>query len=490
MTSAAPTILALQTDSAWAVIVVVSAVTLVLVGVLRRLINRPGGLASGLLLGLPLILPLVAAFAYRHPVLPEIAVLRPASLALARGPGRTLEHLLLLKDRHAHVVVPYALSASTGSWLLGIATVMSALMLLRRGLGSLAIRRLVRSCDAPQGDRAAALRAVTLALARRAGLRRTPDVLVLPRGTQGVFATAGGAGHILISRDLLGGLSPPELEAILAHEIAHLHAKDVRLVSAAGFLRDVVVWNPVAHLAYRHLTVDRELEADRRAADLTGAPLAVASSLLKMCELMRRRGSFVPQAALGFWPNRGRVSRRVRNLIAIADGGPSAPTMTCAPFVAAALLAAVLALQVGVKMAQEDHGALALVWGAPVSHTDVWTARTETWGIQKRTAAHRGPEAASPAPRSSRVDESDRPEPLARVTYADLEAARAVSEPDLDKWMRAVTRLAHRRGLSTAALRLQTRGWRVLPLFSEPDIGPFGVYRMEQQPLRPKLIQP
>ena len=77
-----PTILALQADSAWFVIVAVSLVTLPVVLLLRRLIDRPGGLASGILLSLPLALPLVAAVLYGHPVLPEIAVLRPALQAV------------------------------------------------------------------------------------------------------------------------------------------------------------------------------------------------------------------------------------------------------------------------------------------------------------------------------------------------------------------------------------------------------------------------
>ncbi|MGH2820048.1 MAG: hypothetical protein ACRDJ5_05285 [Actinomycetota bacterium] len=48
MISASPTILAVETDSAWAVVLVVSLVTLPTVLVLRRLINRPGGAAAGL----------------------------------------------------------------------------------------------------------------------------------------------------------------------------------------------------------------------------------------------------------------------------------------------------------------------------------------------------------------------------------------------------------------------------------------------------------
>ncbi len=70
MVSAAPTILALETDSAWVIVVAVSLVTLPAAMLLRRLIARPGGAAAGVLLALPLFLPVVAALAFQRAVLP------------------------------------------------------------------------------------------------------------------------------------------------------------------------------------------------------------------------------------------------------------------------------------------------------------------------------------------------------------------------------------------------------------------------------------
>ena len=79
MTSAAPTLLAVETNSAWVVIPLVSLVSFLAAVLLRRIINRPGGFMSGLLLVLPLVLPIVAAIVYEHGVLPEIAVMQPVS---------------------------------------------------------------------------------------------------------------------------------------------------------------------------------------------------------------------------------------------------------------------------------------------------------------------------------------------------------------------------------------------------------------------------
>ena len=103
MDSAAPTVLALETDSAWAVILAVSAGTLVAAVVLHRLIARPGGLASAALLATPLVLPLAAAAAYERALLPELAVLRPAGEVMLER-SRDLLHLFLLPDPTNHSV--------------------------------------------------------------------------------------------------------------------------------------------------------------------------------------------------------------------------------------------------------------------------------------------------------------------------------------------------------------------------------------------------
>jgi hypothetical protein len=109
--SAAPKILAFETGSAWAVILAVSLVTLPLALLLRRLIARPGGFASGLLVSLPLIMPLVAAVAYGRGAFPEVAVLKPIGPALIEQ-SRDLGSFLLVWDRDSGVYLPYAVLGS------------------------------------------------------------------------------------------------------------------------------------------------------------------------------------------------------------------------------------------------------------------------------------------------------------------------------------------------------------------------------------------
>ena len=364
MIGAAPTILTLETDSAWLVIIAVSVVTFPVVFLLHRLIGRPGGLASGIFLSLPLTLPLVAALLYSHAVLPQVAVMKPAVPALFRRSGDLL-HLLLLSQGRARTVVPYALSGSAGPWLLLIGAALSSFMVLRRFLGHLAVRRVLKRCTGLQGDDEARVIPMLTRLAQGAGLARRPEVLILRDGATGAFTTGGRRPRIVLSEDLLEQLDDSELEAILAHEIAHIQAFDVPLMIAAGTLRDVVAWNPFAHVAYKRLASDRESEADVRAAAMTRNPLAMASGLLKMCDLMRRNGTMQHRVSVAFLRSRGPTARRVSRLITLADGGTSVAQAGWFPYVVAACLAVVLGLQVVALEGGHDREALAVVWGKP-----------------------------------------------------------------------------------------------------------------------------
>ena len=465
MVSAAPTILALETDSAWVMVLAVSAVTLTAALVLRRLIGRPGGVGAGLLLALPLLLPIVAALAFERAVLPEIAVLKPVGAALLDGSGRLL-HVLLVSDGASNRVVPYAFSGSAGPWLLLIGLSVSAFMLLRRLVGTVMVRRLLRRCR-PLGRGEVETRALERAegLARAVGLRKPPDLLVLPPGLPGAFVVGARRPRVLISPDLLELLEEDELEAVLAHEIAHLESRDVPVAVGAGLLRDMVAWNPLAHIAFRRLLADRELEADRRAASLTGRPLELASGLLKMCKLVRGARARTAWAGLGAVRPGGRVSRRVGNLLALADGRLEPVSPGKLPYLAAALLVAMLGLQAGARLAAQDATAFAIVVGNTSSlDGSPWAPKRE-----RSRALRQQQNDGTSAARGGRVARTPRyPELLDGV----------VKEKDLPRWVRTLERLAARLNVSPTTLRWQARA---VPLLDQSTVGPISFIRMETQ---------
>ncbi|MDW7980637.1 MAG: M48 family metallopeptidase [Verrucomicrobiales bacterium] len=177
------------------------------------------------------------------------------------------------------------------------------------------------------------LRQRLIALAQRAGVR-IRDIEVMDgsrrsRHSNAFFTGLGPFRKIVLFDTLVGQLSPPELEAVLAHEIGHFKLKHVPIriaVSAAGALLGfwavsillrsnafyeafgfepgsvapalllsgllagtVAFWlMPLAQwLARRH-----EHAADKFAARLTGGPAALISALRKLEE--KNLGNLVP----------------------------------------------------------------------------------------------------------------------------------------------------------------------------------------------------
>jgi len=459
--SAGPTILSVEPDSAWVVIFVVSFVTYFAALVLRKVIRGPGGISSGVFLALPLVLPLLAAVAYAGSALPEIGVLQPAGRAVRERSGELL-HLLLLADVESGVVTPYALSGTAGSWILGFGIAVSSFMLLRRAFGAIAVRRLLARCERPSGIMRRRLAATVERLTAMTALRSAPEVLLLPPGVPGAFASGARRHRILIARELLSTLDESELQAILAHEIAHLEARDCQVMFGAGFLRDLVAWNPVAHLAFHHLVTDRELEADRRAASMTGRPLAVASSLLKVCEMVRHSKPR-HRTVIAFMRPGSKINRRVTNLLALADTGPILGPPRHLPYVMAAVLLAVIGLEAGQRIATENASGLAIMWGAPSTAEDV--GGRELFRRLKQPPAAKGADDVKPR------------------YYSALANRSLLRDRDVDNWIRAMTKWASTQNRALVRLRWESRqDWRAVPLFNE-KVGPFDLYTIQRQPL-------
>lgn len=167
--------------------------------------------------------------------------------------------------------------------------------------------RRLHPADAPE------LFAVVYDVCRRAGLRRMPQVYLLP-GEHAMNAFALGSPDdpvITLTRGLLDGMTRSEVAAIIAHEIAHICNGDasimalagglhrsIRLVSAAslaGMPRRMAVapetatliWllqaaPAIAELLCLALSRIRELAADAFALDLIAEPHTLASALEKL----------------------------------------------------------------------------------------------------------------------------------------------------------------------------------------------------------------
>lgn len=481
MISAAPTIVALQTDSAWVVVLAVSLVTFPIVVLLRRFIARPGGLMSGILLALPLSLPLMAAAVFQQAVFPEFAVLRPADPAILRDP-----HLFLLHDAESSMLIPYRMIGVSGMWILVVAGLASLFLLMRRFVFAAAARNLMRRCIPARGLARERLTRPVQSISRELGLKRIPEVFVLPADKHGVFCSRRSGGQIFFSRELLRTLDDEELRAVIAHEVAHLRARDTIVTFIAGLLRDVVAWNPIAHMAHNRLLADREMEADRVAASVTG-PLPVAAGLVKVCKAMNGRRSPAQSATMALLRPRRSVARRVRALLALADSPQRSLASEGTPYVLAALLAAILGLQVGAQLAEQEDGFHALVLGAPnVSSVSAWpsdedvAARAELAGAaSKKSGPKKALKEARRAARDARI---------ASIQGAQRNGPYGFGEEELPRWLRTVASVASLRGSAgQGAVQDPPRVWRAdLP---RSNFGPISVVVIETEVLEQEALR-
>ncbi|MFH1141909.1 MAG: M56 family metallopeptidase [Chloroflexota bacterium] len=114
---------------------------------------------------------------------------------------------------------------------------------------------------------------------------------------------------LVVSPSLVEVLDEEELEACLAHELAHLKHRDNWTGWLFLALRAAQFYNPVAMLVARHMLQDNERACDERAASLAGKPLALASSLVKV--FRETEAQVTPSGPPGW---RGWVSSRVTAL--------------------------------------------------------------------------------------------------------------------------------------------------------------------------------
>ncbi|MFP8952004.1 M48 family metalloprotease [Natrialbaceae archaeon A-arb3/5] len=169
-----------------------------------------------------------------------------------------------------------------------------------------------------------------------------PQIAVVKSQVPNAFAVAGGGDErVVVTSALLEELDEAELEAVLAHELAHLRNRDARLMTVAWLLPTITYYLAIAAfyvlygfyrllghgfgggssggdsdgrgllvvivvitvtavvtltvsamfwaasvLFYRVLSREREYAADRAAAAITGSPAALASALETIDETM------------------------------------------------------------------------------------------------------------------------------------------------------------------------------------------------------------
>ena len=163
----------------------------------------------------------------------------------------------------------------------------------------LRFRRLLSAAE-PAPD---VLAARARALAGRLGVRRPPLLLLLPARVPPMLWPSASGPLLLLPRDLVPGLEGGELDALLAHELAHVRRRDhwVRFLEIGATA--LFWWYPVTWWARRALR-----RAEERCCDewvlrvLPCSAKAYASGILKSLEFLAGARVALPAAASGAGP--------------------------------------------------------------------------------------------------------------------------------------------------------------------------------------------
>ncbi len=96
--------------------------------------------------------------------------------------------------------------------------------------------------------------------------------------------------RILISSWFIDSLDREELEAVIAHEVAHIKRRDNFINSLAALAKDILFFLPSSYPAWHSYLREREKACDDLTVSITERPLALASALLKVGKVRAQNG--------------------------------------------------------------------------------------------------------------------------------------------------------------------------------------------------------
>ena len=207
-----------------------------------------------------------------------------------------LEHAAKKLDRS----VPWILSL----WLAGV-----ILLLGRLNLGLMAARRMKSMATQPAArewqillrdlcGRLGVMRAIPL---MNSALVQVPTVIGWLRPA------------ILIPLGCLTGLSADQVEAILAHEIAHIQRHDYLVNVFQSVVETLLFYHPAVWWISKQIRQEREHCCDDLAVQVSGNSLAYAKAL----SFLEERRATVPMVALG--ANGGVLTMRIKRLLGLKE---------------------------------------------------------------------------------------------------------------------------------------------------------------------------
>jgi beta-lactamase regulating signal transducer with metallopeptidase domain len=210
-----------------------------------------------------------------------------------------------------------------GEWL---ATYMTPLFILaliigliRVSLSTLASRRLKIKYGIAKAGAYPRVEHILMELSKKIHIP-SPRLIVTDQSRFQAFTFGIIRPSIVISKGLLEGLSEKELEAVFAHEIAHIKRRDSFVNWLAAFIRDISLFNPVAIYSFSKFLSEQEQACDEIGLDLTKDPVVYGQTLIKVWKNSRQANL---QAVLadhlvshpGFLRSTGLLEKRIKKVI-------------------------------------------------------------------------------------------------------------------------------------------------------------------------------
>ena len=177
-----------------------------------------------------------------------------------------------------------------------------------------------------------------------------------------------GCGRRLLPVSALAALSPRQVEAILAHELAHIRRHDYLVNLLQTLVETLLFYHPAVWWLSRRIRAERENCCDDLAVSLCGDPYAYAKALADLEELRGTSGRLV-LAATG-----GSLLQRVRRLVGAPSHAGRGPGWA-AGIAALVLMTGVAAGAIGNELFLHDRRSVLRSNANPVDNDDRFAPR-------------------------------------------------------------------------------------------------------------------
>lgn len=179
---------------------------------------------------------------------------------------------------------------------------------------------------------------------------------------------------VLLPASALTGLTPEQLTAVLAHELAHIRRHDCLIRALQALIETLLFYHPAVWWVSSRIRAESEHCCDEIALGVCGDRHAYAAALLKVVELGRADPSLAA-AATG-----GELVTRIRRILGVSAEGPArrAHWVLGAVLLAAALLAGLAACRgdLGAKANPSTNSAPAAAPSIEGSFVGRWETST------------------------------------------------------------------------------------------------------------------